>query len=31
VTFRAGDRQQVERALEPYAHFTGRPVEVRWP
>jgi hypothetical protein len=31
VTLRAGDRRRVERALEPYAHFTGRPVEVRWP
>jgi hypothetical protein len=30
VTLRAGDRRRVERALEPYAHFTGRPVEVRW-
>ena len=31
ATLRAGDRRRVERALEPYAHFTGRPVEVRWP
>jgi Winged helix DNA-binding domain len=31
VALRAGDRRRVERAMEPYAHFTGRPVEVRWP
>lgn len=31
VTLRAGDRRRVEGALEAYAHFTGRPVDVRWP
>lgn len=31
VTLRAGERRRVEQALGAYAHFTGRPVEVRWP
>jgi hypothetical protein len=31
VSFRATDRRRAEQALQPYAWFTGRPVEVRWP
>ena len=31
VPLRAPDRKRVEAALQPYARFTGRPVEVRWP
>lgn len=31
VPLRATDRKRVEAALQPYARFTGRPVEVRWP
>jgi hypothetical protein len=31
VTIRAADRKRVERTFEPYAHFVGQPVEVRWP
>lgn len=31
VPLRATDRRRVEAALQPYARFTGRPVEVRWP
>ena len=27
----ASDRARVEGAFEPYARFTGRPLEVRWP
>lgn len=31
VPLRKPDRKRVEAALQPYARFTGRPVEVRWP
>jgi hypothetical protein len=31
VPLGATDRKRVEAALQPYARFTGRPVEVRWP
>jgi hypothetical protein len=31
VPLRATDRKRVEAALQAYARFTGRPVEVRWP
>jgi hypothetical protein len=31
VPLKATDRKRVEAALQPYARFTGRPVEVRWP
>ena len=31
VSLRATDRKRVEAALQPYARFTGRSVEVRWP
>jgi len=31
VTISAADRNRIENALQPYARFTGQPVEARWP
>jgi hypothetical protein len=31
VPMGAGDRAAVEAAFEPYAHYTGTPLELRWP
>jgi len=31
VTISASDRNRIEKALQPYARFTGQPVEARWP
>jgi hypothetical protein len=31
VRLGAADRSRIEDALKPYAHFTGRPVQARWP
>lgn len=31
VRVRASDRKRIEDALQPYARFTGQPLEVHWP
>jgi hypothetical protein len=30
VTLKAPDRRRVEHAFEPYARFTGNPVQISW-
>jgi hypothetical protein len=31
IRLNAGERTRIEDALKPYAHFTGRPLQVTWP